>query len=129
MDTVAAVYGTCDGYYISFTKNQETGRWEAAVPFDEDGEYVVDIRARDLAGNESYYATVLFLVDTKKLCVTMKILKVSARAKADGLTACVGEFKTSQYKAKVTRCELVTDEFKMTEYRAKVIRCELCGRF
>ena len=106
---VAEVYGTCDGKDIIFSRNSKTGRWDAIVPFDEDGEYVTEIRAKDEAGNEGYYATVLFIVDTKHLCVEMKILKVSAKAKADGLQA--------------------GSKVKTTHYRAKVMRCEICGRF
>lgn len=104
---VVKVYGKCDGKNIIFNKNQNTGRWETAVPFDSDGEYVVELNAIDDVGNESYYATLLFIVDTTKLCVKIKILDISAQAKKDDIKANV----------------------KMNHYEAKIVRCELCGRF
>ncbi len=105
---VASVYGKCDGQTIIFSENKTTGRWEAAVPFDQDGEYVVELTAVDDCGNESYYATLLFVVDTNKLCVTVKILRLSAQARKD-----------KAFKEKV----------KINKWRTKIVRCELCGRF
>ena len=128
---VQRVYGKCDGYDIVFYRNEETGRWDAAVPFDRDGEYVVEIRAVDEVGNESYYATLLFIVDTTKLCVKVKVLKVSAQARSDGLIACT-KVRMTKYKARVARCELCGSyhaNAKIKKYSTKMVRCELCGRF
>ena len=105
---VASVYGKCDGQTIIFSKNEKTGRWETAVPFNQDGEYVVELTAVDDCGNESYYATLLFAVDTTKLCVKVQILKLSAQAKKDGA---------------------FRENIKTNKWKAKVVRCELCGRF
>lgn len=121
---VSEVYGKCDGQNIIFRRNEQTGRWDAAVPFDNDGEYVVEVRAKDDVGNESYYATLLFIVDTSKLCVKIKVLQVSAQARKDGLHPIV-KARMNKYKAQIKMCTAI----RMTKYKARVIRCELCGRF
>ena len=71
---VAQVKGSVDGQDIIFSRT-EGGRWEATVPLDLDGTYVIDLTAIDDAGNESYYATVLFAVDPETLHITMEVLK------------------------------------------------------
>lgn len=45
------------------------GTWQVPIPRDEDGEYAVEIIAEDEAGNRSYLAKLLFVVDTARLCV------------------------------------------------------------
>ena len=42
--------------------------WNVPVPFDTDGEYVVEILAEDEAGNQAYIAKMLFVVNTALLC-------------------------------------------------------------
>lgn len=124
---VASVYGKCDGRTIIFSENKKTGRWEAAVPFDQDGEYVVELTAVDDCGNESYYATLLFVVDTNKLCVTVKILRLSAQARKD--KAFKEKVKASNFSAQVKKDGTYKEKVKINKWRTKIVRCELCGRF
>ena len=130
---VARVYGKYDGQRIVFTQKPETGRWETAVPFNSDGEYVVEIWAADECGNESYYATLLFTVDTAALCVKIKILDLSVQARKDGAF----QVKTSRYNAHIFKCERCGEDGKpiyrakpkIKRWKAEVVKCELCGRF
>ena len=65
---VARVFGRVDG--VEVVLNKEDGdRWSVPVPFDADGEYVVEIVAEDEAGNQSYMSKMLFVVNTALLCV------------------------------------------------------------
>lgn len=83
---VARVYGTVDG--VEVVLNQETGdRWSVPVPFDTDGEYVVEIIAEDDAGNQAYLAKMLFAVNTALLCVHMIPLPYYASLMDHGLYA------------------------------------------
>ncbi|MDO5539398.1 MAG: PF13754 domain-containing protein [Eubacteriales bacterium] len=58
---VARVYGNANGQTVIFTHVQGD-KWEAIVPFDEDGEYVVELWAEDEAGNIGYACTMLFVI-------------------------------------------------------------------
>lgn len=59
---VSRVIGTVDGADV-ILNHKEGNRWEVPVPFDEDGEYVVEIMAEDEAGNRAYMAKMLFVVN------------------------------------------------------------------
>ena len=58
---VVRAYGSANGSKIILTR-EEGDRWEAVVPFDKDGEYVVEFFAEDEAGNVGYMCTILFAV-------------------------------------------------------------------
>ena len=47
---VARVFGLVDGIEVILQKVDED-RWSVPVPFDADGEYVVEVVAEDEAGN------------------------------------------------------------------------------
>ena len=65
---VEKIIGRADGFEIVFS--QEGGLWVATVPRKIDsGNYNVEIRARDEAGNESYLATVLCTVDPSGISI------------------------------------------------------------
>lgn len=65
---VSRVFGRIDGVEIVLQRI-EGGRWSIPVPFDEDGEYVVEIIAEDEAGNQSYMAKMLYTVDAGNICI------------------------------------------------------------
>ena len=65
---VTRVLGTVDGKEVIFNRI-EGDRWQISVPYDKDGEYVVEVIAEDEAGNRAYVARMLFIVDTESLCV------------------------------------------------------------
>lgn len=65
---VKRVFGRVDGVEVVL-QWAEGNRWSVPVPLDQDGEYVVEIIAEDEAGNQSYMAKMLFVVNTALLCV------------------------------------------------------------
>lgn len=67
---VVRVFGRVDDVEV-ILQQAEGGRWNVPVPLDQDGEYVVEIIAEDEAGNQSYMAKMLFIVNTALLCVHM----------------------------------------------------------
>ncbi len=58
---VSRVWGKADGIEIMLEKGEE-GRWTGLLPQSEDGEYIVELYAEDLAGNIGYYCTMLFAI-------------------------------------------------------------------
>lgn len=65
---VTRVFGTVDGVEVVLQHTQGDV-WQVPVPLDQDGEYVVEIIAVDEAGNQSYLAKMLFIVNAALLCV------------------------------------------------------------
>lgn len=71
--SVVRVIGNVDGIEIVFGRT-EAGHWVSSVPYDLDGEYVIEVTAIDEAGNEAYSAEMLFIVDLKTLKTELKPL-------------------------------------------------------
>ncbi len=67
---VKRVVGKVDGKEVVLSWDKGDW-WSVPVPFDQDGEYVVEILAEDEAGNQSYMAKMLFVVNTALLCAHM----------------------------------------------------------
>lgn len=63
---VSRVWGKADGIEIMLEKGEE-GRWTGLLPWSEDGEYIVELYAEDLAGNIGYYCTMLFTISGHEL--------------------------------------------------------------
>lgn len=64
---VKRVFGRVDGCEVELNRS-EGDWWNVPVPFDTDGEYVVEILAEDEAGNQAYISKMLFVVNTALLC-------------------------------------------------------------
>ena len=125
---VKEVHGYCDRFYISFTRRGDTDLWDAVVPFEADGEYVVSLYATDYAGNESYFATVLFTV--KRFCIIVRILDISARAKAEGFMCSkvkhwIRAKDMEKNTVHITDFSMASDYF--SHYKLRATRCEKCG--
>ena len=58
---VKRVTGKVDGVEVILRNKGD--RWEVPVPFEHDGEYVVEIMAEDEAGNIAYATKMLFIVN------------------------------------------------------------------
>lgn len=63
---IVKMVGQADGAEIIFRLNDERD-WIATIPKDLDGEYVVEIKAYDEAGNQAYASSMLFIVDPATL--------------------------------------------------------------
>lgn len=122
MSGIKRVYGTADGTDIIFAYDEPSGRWETTVPRDADGRYIVSLWAEDFAGNISYYATVLFTVDIKCMCVCIEWLDFGA------------QFKDVKYRAHGRTQTILLSALPLgyrgiptlTQYDARVVRCEKC---
>lgn len=67
---VTRVVGRANDFDLVFTrKNGDV--WEANVPSMPSGEYAVELTATDEAGNVSYKAQALLVIDTTRLCVKL----------------------------------------------------------
>ena len=64
---VVKVIGKTDTFTVIFDRIDEK-RWNALVPANVAGEYIMDLFAYDDAGNVGYMATAMFTVDTSNLC-------------------------------------------------------------
>lgn len=120
---IKRVYGTADNISLTFEMDAATGLWQAAVPSDADGEYVVALYAEDEAGNTAYMATVLYTVDLKNLYVSIHVLEYAADvdtavvdAVLHGHIGVAGGIQACVLSASLSNVELA------------VVRCELCGR-
>lgn len=69
---VKRVFGRIDGVEVNLT-HDNGDQWSVLVPFDKDCQYVVEILAEDDAGNQSYIAKLLYIVDIQTL--TAKLLE------------------------------------------------------
>lgn len=65
---VTRVFGKVDGTAVIYD-HTEGDRWEVPVPFDDDGEYIVEIIADDDAGNQTFLVRMLYTVDAGTVCI------------------------------------------------------------
>lgn len=68
---VKRVFGRVDGQEVELYADSGD-RWSMPVPFDVDGEYVVEILAEDEAGNQAYMTKLLFVVNAALLCTHLE---------------------------------------------------------
>ena len=117
---VVSLYGKVDSTSVIFRLNDK-GLWETTVPFNQDGMYIVDLIAVDEAGNESYYATVLFTVNTSNInCkVQIKILKFYNKTNLFKLDGNQNEF----YKIKTSELNVFNLKNTTSNYNLCVRGC------
>lgn len=119
---VAKVYGYANGREIIFSYvGNET--WECVIPKLGMGDYVVDLYAVDVAGNVSYTATVLFIVDARHVITEFKILQVSSTSSMQLINS-LGKMVSPTIKQESSSyiCTPHIQDFKM-----EIVRCETCG--
>jgi len=73
---VTEVRGTLDAVAdLVFVRSEiDVNKWECIVPASVEGQYIVSLYLKDEAGNVSYYATILFTIDTSTLIFTIKVI-------------------------------------------------------
>ena len=74
---VAQVYGEIGQDRIIFTQNEQ-GLWESITPALQSGRYILSLYAVDEAGNESYYATAIYTIDTEQITARLEIIEYAA---------------------------------------------------
>lgn len=82
---ITRVYGSCNEFSIVFQRREGSDLeiWDAIVPFDKDGQYVIDVYAESSGGLTAYAATVLFLISGHEICG--KLVPKGYTAKSDNL--------------------------------------------
>ncbi len=76
---ITQVWGTLGSSKIIFDKT-DGNIWKVTVPFMESGEYIVALYAVDEAGNQSYMAKILYVVDLEDLYYEIRMLDYSSCA-------------------------------------------------
>lgn len=79
---VARVVGEVNGQSIIF-EIDEKGSWNAAVPFQEDGEWVISLYAYDDAGNMAFVTRILYAISGHEL--TIKVLDKGYKGRLEEL--------------------------------------------
>lgn len=102
---VTRVYGRVEGESVIFTLS-DNNVWNCNVPAVPDGEYVVELYAEDEAGNVTYFATILFTVDTKHLTFKVKWIK---------------------FASDVVNKSAFVANWRVRDFTMSTIRCEVCG--
>lgn len=120
---VKRVYGTADNISLTFEREAATGLWQAAVPSDADGEYVVALYAEDEAGNTAYMATILYTADIRNLCVSIRVLEYAADVDTAIVDAVL--YGDTSVSGGIRECLLSAS---LSNVELAVVRCELCGR-
>lgn len=120
---VTRVWGTADDFDLEFSLSPSTGLWEAQVPADADGQYVVQLWAQDAAGNTAYYATVLVSIDLSCLCVSIRVIEYGADFEA----ATVGVEASPDHVSLTVQAESVRLSASVVPVCLTVKQCEVIG--
>lgn len=112
---VSRVYGKANGKTIFFTP-REGDRWEATVPWTQDGEYVVELSAEDAAGNTGYLCTMLFVISGHEMQGYVVPRGFSGNKNTHDYA---GLLKAGEYLCNI-RGNSLSAEFGRTKYRVEV---------
>ena len=116
------LWGKCGGQDITFSPGAD-GSWNAAVPSNPSGEYMIEVWAEDAAGNVGYLATLMLTYEPARRCVSTRIVETGETWSVETVTAWLG--------LAGPRCELRLrrkPQLVLPAIRAKFIRFECCGR-
>ena len=97
---VKRVFGRVDGCEVELNRS-EGDWWNVPVPFDTDGEYVVEILAEDEAGNQAYIAKMLFVVNTALLCAHVEPVPY------------YGQLLETEWEAELVAPQIYTQEIRL----------------
>lgn len=120
---VVSLIGKVRGEDVIFRQN-EAGRWETAVPASPDGTYIIELWARDYAGNTGYFATIKVTYDPARLCYSIDIVNVGSQFTMEQVAQILNgeEIKTEVFIGAIC-CEMESDPIK-----SEIVRCEVCGQ-
>lgn len=104
---VTSVYGDIEGHRIIFSLS-EGNFWQATVPAMPTGEYVTALYCRNDAGLETYYGTILYVVDVERLSYEVRMLDYAADCRADP----AGMYYIGKIEVEDLRHEAEAQEYK-----------------
>lgn len=116
---ITKVWGSCNSMSIVFNRT-DTGRWKAVCPVNYGGVHVLELYAEDIVGNVGYLATIVFTIDLKNICTTIKFLE-------DGKARFRRYYRTARLVevAKPNKA-LTTTVVGFKDFQAKVVKCSVC---
>lgn len=98
---IKRVYARLNNQEIEFLKTSDS-KWEVIVPKINEGRYYIDLYAQDYAGNTSFIATALFVVDANCTCVEFSILNDCLILENDKYN---NIFNLKNYELEVVECK------------------------
>ncbi|WP_411337233.1 PF13754 domain-containing protein [Ruminococcus gauvreauii] len=124
---VKQVYGESNGRPILFSRT-EGDRWETTVPFVENGEYVVELYAEDIAGNTAYLCSMLWAISGHELVsyIVPRGFDGSAEDLQHGAQVDLQEYLADVLETKFGLCDTKTGYESQIEERGYTVECEIC---
>lgn len=107
---VVSVFGTVNSSEIIFRKVNDGTVWEATVPSNLKGQYIVELYAKDGAGNTAYFATVIIKINPETLSFTLEFIDYSEEALLSGFFALEKMKYTFQERIRLYNAEVVSFE-------------------
>ena len=108
---VVKLTGVVNGNQIIFTKNGND-MWDAVIPANLSGMYIVELKAEDDAGNASFFAKYILTVDTSLLKATLQPYLRNAELK-------ISNYINEVYEMTRFRTELIESPIKAIAYLSK----------
>ncbi len=98
---IKRAYAILDNQEIEFIP-KGNNQYEMIVPKINDGRYFIEIYAEDYAGNTSFIATALFVVEANCTCVNFSVLDDCLIINADKY---VNSYELKNYELEVVECK------------------------
>lgn len=118
---VRRVVGQANDFEIVLSR-EEGDRWATAIPANLSGEYAIELYAEDAAGNMSYMASAILIIDATTLCAHIIIDSYRAELIDDGITASVASDGYAEL------CDMdFTADIICEDYTAEIL-LPACGR-
>lgn len=118
---VRKVVGQANDFEIVLSR-EDGDRWVTAIPANLSGEYAIELYAEDVAGNMSYMASALLIIDATTLCAHIIMDAYHAELIDDGIAASV----VSDGYAELCDTEFAADVI-YEDYTAEIL-LPACGR-
>lgn len=73
---IQRVIGKANDFELMLERNGD--EWKTLIPANLSGEYVIELWAEDTAGNKSYLASAIFIIDASTLCAHIILQEYTA---------------------------------------------------
>lgn len=119
---VVKLEGKVNGQAVIF-RRKEGDWWEATIPPNLSGSYIVELTATDEAGNQGFTARYILTVDLDALCVHLSPLPYQAELEQLAYTA---EISVPDFYSEV-RCPDIYSAVLVSDFYAELVRKKKCG--
>lgn len=114
---VVKLTGVVNGSQIMFTRSRDDV-WDAVIPANLSGMYIVELKAEDDAGNTSFFAKYILTVDTSLLKATLQPYLRSAELKISNYVNEV--YEMTRFKSEIIESTIKAVVF-LSKYYAKLV--------